>query len=333
LGARAVAIQVHRQSRPKADRWIEAKYTGGLRRTAMRTTPMGATGLLVPGQGLGCMRMEARTDAGGSDAAAVINRALDLGVTLLDTADLYGNGRSERLVGQAVRSRRDEVVLCTKFGALRGADGALAFRADAAYVRAACDASLEGLGTDVIDLYYMHRRDVGVPIEETVGAMAGLVGAGKVRHLGLSEVAGDELRAAHAVYPIAAVQSEWSLCARRIEAMLPVCVELGVGVVPYCPQGAGLLSGAVDATERLAGIDPNYARLPELLEGVAQHHGVKPGQVALAWVQQRAEVWGLPVSPIPGTTRIAHLEENVAAADLVLSPDDLALLDVDTLLT
>lgn len=296
----------------------------------MRTTPMGTTGLTVPVQGLGCMRMiGSRQHTGESEAFAVINRALDLGVTLLDTADMYGNGRNEELVGRAVRRRRDEVILCTKFGVIRAPDNTLAFRGDAAYVRTACHASLARLGTDVIDLYYLHHRDVRVPIEETVDAMAELIAAGKVRHIGLSGVTGDELRAAHPVHPIAAVQSEWSLCSRRIEAMVPVCVELGVGVVPYCPQGAGLLNGGVDsAKSRLADVAPDYAKLPDLLGDVARRHGVKPGQIALAWVQQRAEVWDIPVSPIPGTTRLRHLEENVAAIDLTLDAEELAQLDI-----
>ena len=296
----------------------------------MRATPMGTTGLTAPVQGLGCMRMiESGEPADGSDAFTVINRAVDLGVTLLDTADMYGHGHNEELVGRAVRHRRPDVLLCTKFGAVYGSDGALTFRGDPPYVRAACDASLNRLGTDVIDLYYLHRRDPTVPIEETVGAMAQLVTAGKVRHLGLSEVTGDELRAAHAVHPIAAVQSEWSVCSRGIEVMAPVCVELGVGVVPYCPQGAGLFNGAVDLMKsQLADAAPDYIRLPELLADIARRHGAKPGQIALAWVQQRAAVWGVPVSPIPGTTRLRHLEENVAALDIVLDAEELVQLDI-----
>jgi len=295
----------------------------------MRTTSMGDSGLIVPVQGLGCMRMiGSRDPVRESESFAVINRALDLGVTMLDTADMYGNGRNEELVGRAVRRRRDEVILCTKFGVIRGPDNTLSYRNDAAYVRAACHASLSRLGTDVIDLYYLHHRDVRVPIEETVGAMAELVAAGKVRHIGLSDPTGDELRAAHVVHPITAVQSEWSLCSRRFEAMVPVCVALGVGVVPYCPQGAGLLSGNVDAARsRLADIAPDYVKLPDLLGDVARRHGAQPGQIALAWVQQRAEVWDIPVSPIPGTTRLRHLEENVAAIDIKLDAEDLAQLD------
>ena len=294
--------------------------------TTMRTAPMGATGLTVPVQGLGCMRMRDSDDpTRGSDAFAVINRALDLGVTLLDTADMYGSGANEELVGLALRHRRDEAILCTKFGVVWGSDGTWSMRADAAYAHAACDASLRRLGTDVIDLYYLHHRDDEVPIEETVGAMAELVAAGKVRHLGLSNVTADDVRAAQAVHPIAALQSEWSIVNRDVEAILPVCVELGVGVVPYCPQGAGRLASADERTSPKPGAaDPDYVTA---LRQVAHGHSVRPGQVALAWVQQRADVWGLPVTPIPGTTRVDHLEENVAALDVILTAEDLARID------
>jgi aryl-alcohol dehydrogenase-like predicted oxidoreductase len=286
----------------------------------VRTTVL-APGLTVPVQGLGCMRMVPSRER---DAPSVLNRALDLGVTFLDTADLYSDGRNEELVGRTVRSRREEVVLGTKFGALRHPDGAMYFRGDPGYTRAACEASLRRLGIDVIDLYYLHHRDPAVPIGDTVGAMAELVAAGKVRHLGLCEVTGDELRAAHAVHPIAALQSEWSLWSRRVEAVVAVCVELGVGVVPYCPQGAGLLTGSADVGP------PPAVPLLDLLRQVAQRHGAKPGQIALAWVQQRAEVWGIPVIPIPGTVRLAHLEENAAAAGLTLSAEELAELEART---
>jgi aryl-alcohol dehydrogenase-like predicted oxidoreductase len=293
----------------------------------VQTTALGGSDLMVPEQGLGCMRMPPdRPD----DAAAVIHRALDLGVSLLDTSDMYGAGRNEALVGRALRGRRDEAVLCTKFGVVWGPGGSMGYRGDPAYVPEACDASLRRLGVDVIDLYYLHRRDPAVPIEETVVAMAELVRAGKVRHLGLSEVSGDELRAAHAVHPIAAVQSEWSLCGRRVEAMAPVCAELGVGVVAHCPQGAGLLNAADGAArQEMVAVAQEYADLPDRLVSVARRHGVSTGQVALAWVHQRTDLWGIPVVPIPGTTRIAHLEQNVAALDVTLTSDDLALLDID----
>lgn len=294
----------------------------------MHTSIMGTTGWTVPIQGLGCMRMgEHRTPSDEAESAEVIIRALDRGVTLLDTADMYGRGRNEEIVGRAVRGRRDEALLCTKFGVVHGTESSWTTRGDAAYVRDACDASLRRLAVDVIDLYYMHRRDVDVPIEETVGAMAELVSAGKVRHLGLSEVTGDELRSAHGVHPITAVQSEWSLCARRVETMIPVCAELGVGVVPYSPQGHGLLN-STKTVSQLAKISPEYAALPERLAEVAHKHGAKPGQIALAWVQQRATEWGIAVTPIPGTTQLRHLEENIAAIDISLDVQDLERLDV-----
>jgi aryl-alcohol dehydrogenase-like predicted oxidoreductase len=265
-----------------------------------------------------------------AESADVIHRALDLGVTFLDTADMYGWGRNEEIVGHAIRGRRDEVLLCTKGGVVRAGD-AFEYRGDPAYLRRAAEASLRRLGVDVIDLYYLHRRDPKVPIEDSVGAMAALVAEGKVRHLGLSEVTGDELRAAHAIHPITALQSEWSLCARRIEAVLPVCQELGVGVVPYCPQGHGLLTATCDsAAADLAAMDPRYAALPDLLTDIAGRHHATPGQIALAWVHHRGAVWGVGVTPIPGTTRAAHLVENIAAADIVLDPHDLRRLDTFT---
>jgi aryl-alcohol dehydrogenase-like predicted oxidoreductase len=252
-----------------------------------------------------------RLDLGGEK---VIQRALDLGVTFLDTADMYGSGTNEELVGRAVRHRRDDVVLATKFGVIWGEGGSWSIRGDAGYVREACEASLRRLGVEHIDLYYLHIPDPSVPVEESVGAMADLVTAGLVGQLGLSNVSADELRAGHSVHPIAAVQPEWSLVSREVEtALIPACVELGVSVVPYSPQGKGTLAG-----------DPVPEH--EVVWEVARRRGVRPGQIALAWAQQRAQVWGVPVIPIPGTTRIAHVEENVAALDLVLDADELALL-------
>jgi aryl-alcohol dehydrogenase-like predicted oxidoreductase len=204
-------------------------------------------------------------------------------------------------------------------------------RGDAPFVRASCEASLRRLGTDVIDLYYLARPHVNVPLEETIGAMAELVAEGKVRHIGLSEVSGEELRRAHAVHPVSAVQSEWSLGARRIEAMVPDCVELGVGVVPFSPNGRGLLNARDDRPEqaaaRIARTFPGREGLPEVLRAIAAEHGVRPGQIALAWVHHRARVWGIPVTPIPGTRRLEHLEENVAAARIDLDDTELARLD------
>ncbi|MEU8258903.1 aldo/keto reductase [Micromonospora inaquosa] len=294
----------------------------------MRTTPLGSTGLTVPIQGVGCMRLGASRGPDDDRAAVtLIHRALDLGATLLDTADLYGGGRNEVLVGRALGQRRAEAILCTKFGVVPTPHGELGARGDAAYVRAACDASLTRLGTDVIDLFYLHDRDHSVPIEETVGAMAGLVDAGKVRHLGLSNVDSADIRAAHAVHPIAALQSQWSLVGREIEKVLPVCRELGIGVVPYCPQGAGGLNLEPYPRSRPPHIGEVSPSLEGVVRDIAGRHGVRPGQVALAWVQQQADVWGVAVVPIPGTTRVAHLQENVAATELVLDGADLDRLD------
>lgn len=244
----------------------------------------------------------------------VVERALELGITFLDTADMYGSGMNEELVGRSIRHRRDEVILGTKFGVIWGEGGNWSIRGDAAYVRTACEASLRRLGVECIDLYYLHIPDPLVPVEESVAAMADLVSAGLVKRLGLSNVSATELRAGHAVHPIAAVQLEWSLVSREVEAtVVPTCVELGVTMVPYSPQGKGKLAGD---------LVPGHEAVWE----VARRRGVRPGQIALAWAQQRAEIWGLPVIPIPGTTRISHLEENVATLDLVLDSDELASL-------
>jgi aryl-alcohol dehydrogenase-like predicted oxidoreductase len=293
---------------------------------------MGRTGLVVPVQGLGCMRMtEPDTAVGPAEAAAVINHAIDLGATMIDTSDMYGRGRNEEIVGAAIRHRRDEVVLCTKFGVVFGPSDTWWVRGDAPFVRASCEASLRRLGTDVIDLYYLARPHVNVPLEETIGAMADLVAEGKVRHIGLSEVSGEELRQAHAVHPVSAVQSEWSLFARRIEAMVPVCAELGVGVVPFSPNARGLLSAGPDRSAQFSTTFPGRAAFPRVLHDIADGRGVKPGQIALAWVHHRAQAWGIPVTPIPGTSRLRHLEENVTAAGIELDAGELARLDTASL--
>ncbi|MFI7245082.1 aldo/keto reductase [Streptomyces qinglanensis] len=291
--------------------------------------------LAVSAQGLGCMGM---SDAyGKSDEAtsvATLHRALDLGVNLLDTSDYYGEGANEELVGRAVAGRRDEVVLATKFGFANKLDDPIRIRGDAAYVRQACEASLRRLGTDHIDLYYQHRVDPEVPIEETVGAMAELVAEGKVRHLGLSEASAETVRRAHAVHPISALQSEWSLWTRDLEdGTAQVCRELGIGVVPFSPLGRGFLTGrytSVDTMEesdsrrgmpRFTGenFDRNLA-IVERLEELAERRGVTAGQLALAWVQHRGDT----VVPIPGTRRQKYLEENVAALSISLTAQELA---------
>ncbi|MFI9007409.1 aldo/keto reductase [Actinosynnema sp. NPDC053489] len=291
--------------------------------------------LRVGDQGLGCMGMSQSYGVGDeAESIATVHRALDLGVTLLDTADVYGAGANEELVGRAIRGRRDEVVLATKFGL---ADPDRKPRGDAAYVRQAAEASLRRLGVDHIDLYYQHRVDPDVPIEETVGAMAELVAEGKVRHLGLSEAGAGTIRRAHAVHPISALQSEWSLWTRDVEAeIVPACRELGIGIVPFSPLGRGFLTGRVTSVADLAEDDvrrtlprfaeENFARntaIVDALRALAAERGVTAGQLALAWVHHRGE----DVVPIPGTKRVKYLEENVAAARLELTADELGAIE------
>ncbi|MER6788241.1 aldo/keto reductase [Streptomyces sp. NPDC000658] len=309
------------------------------------TARLGEKGPEVGVQGLGCMGMSfayGPTDADASRAA--LERALELGVTLYDTADAYGAGENEKFLSPFFKAHRDEVVIATKFAlAIPPEDPSRRIiRNDAPYIREAVEASLRRLDVDVIDLYYMHRRDVNVPIEDTVGVMAELVREGKVKQLGLSEVTAAELRAAQGVHPIAAVQSEWSLFSRDIEAqVVPAARELGVSLVPYSPLGRGFLTGSfADAATDLTADDfrrqqPRYngenaaanTALLEPIRTVAEAHGASLGQIALAWVQQRGAVHGLPVIPIPGTRRPGRVEENTAATAIVLDDEELALLE------
>ncbi len=308
------------------------------------TARLGANGPEVGLQGLGCMGMSfayGPSDAG--ESRATLERALELGVTLYDTADAYGAGENEKFLAPFLKAHRDEVVIATKFALSIPPDDPTRriIRNDAPYIRQAVEASLRRLDVDVIDLYYMHRRDVNVPIEETVATMADLVREGKVKHLGLSEVTADELRAAHAVHPIAAVQSEWSLFSRDIEPkVVPAAHDLGVALVPYSPLGRGLLTGSFTSAEDLTSDDfrrqhPRFtgdnattnAELVDVVRAVAEAHGATPGQIALAWVQQRASVHGLPVVPIPGTRKPTRVEENVGATRIVLTEQDLAALE------
>lgn len=301
----------------------------------MQTRRLGKQGLVVSAQGLGCMGMsEFYGPTDDAESIATIHRAIELGVTFIDTADMYGPYTNEELVGRAVAGRRHEVVLATKFGIVRTGDPSYrGLRGDPAYVRESCEGSLRRLGTDYIDLYYLHRADPRTPIEDTVGAMAELVAAGKVRYIGLSEVAPETLRRAHATAPISALQNEWSLWSRDLEdEVVPTARELGIGIVPYSPLGRGFLTGQIRSIDDLAPDDfrrtsprfqgENFQRNLQLVDRVreiAVERGATPAQLALAWVHAQ----GNDVVPIPGTKHRRYLEENVATLDITLTAEDL----------
>lgn len=307
----------------------------------MRMVPLGRSGLNVSRLGFGCMGLAEFYGAplSDSEAEAVLDAALARGINFFDTADMYGSGRNEEQLAGFLKRRRDEVVIATKFAVRRGPQGEwLGLSNDPKYVRQACEASLKRLGVDVIDLYYMHRRDRAVPVEESVGAMAELVKQGKVRALGLSEVSAETLRKANAVHPIAAVQSEYSIVTREMETkIIPACRALGVAFVAYSPLGRGLLTGVyrsekdfsqgdyrIRANPRFAGgaLEKNLALVDRIAE-IARSKGASPAQIALAWVLAKGE----DIIPIPGTKKVERLDENLGALDIALSAEDVAAIE------
>jgi aryl-alcohol dehydrogenase-like predicted oxidoreductase len=304
----------------------------------MRKRQLGRGGPEVSAIGLGCMGMSnAYGKSDEAEAIATIHRAIEIGVTFLDTADLYGFGHNEELIGRALADRRDQVFLASKFGNARNADGSLRVDGSPAYVRSACEASLKRLKVQTIDLYYQHRIDPTVPVEETVGAMAELIREGKVLHLGLSEASAETIRRAHATHPITALQTEYSLWTRDVEAeILPTARELGIGFVAYSPLGRGFFTGKYKSQKDMAEDDgrrryPRFApenldtnlKILEPVEVLAREKGCAPSQIALAWVLAKGE----DIVPIPGTKRRAYLEQNAAAAEIVLASDEIALLE------